>query len=140
MYHQKVNSNNISERRSKQLLPAFQRKKCRLTLGLFFAHFAMVCMGENQSGDFLTDAFIKCTMVILKEKKILCIYKIILKHQNTHGFELIQETFCKANCSTLFLELFFFYLKHLIGSFPRQRELNRLFTDFSTFLLNIFSL
>lgn len=58
MYHQKVNSNNISERRSKQLLPAFQRKKCRLTLGLVFAHFAMVCMGENQSGDFLTDAFI----------------------------------------------------------------------------------
>lgn len=122
MYHQKVSSNNICERRSKQLFLAFHRKKCRLTLALFFAHFAMVCMGENRAGDFLTHAFITVYNGDFERVKISLRLQNYLEAPKYTWFELIQETFCKANCSTLFLELFFFKAFNRIVSMATWTE------------------
>lgn len=116
-----------------------KEKKQIESRAIFLARFTTVSMGETEQQTFFHVPLLQRTMVTLKESRLLQAYKMIEKHQNTLGLSLLREHFVQANCSTLFLELIFFF-KHLIGQFPWQLELNRLFTDFSTFLLNIFSL
>lgn len=70
----------------------------------------MVCMGENKAGDFPIHAFITVHNGDFERKKNSLHLQNYFEAPKYTWFELIQETFCKANCSTLFLELFFFFL------------------------------
>lgn len=66
-------------------------------------------MGENRAGDFLTHAFITLYNGDFERKKKFFGLQNYFEAPKYTWFELIQEAFCKANCSTLFLELVFFF-------------------------------
>lgn len=71
------------------------RKKVQVDSSVIFFPFCHSLHGGNKAGDFPTHAFITVYNGDFEREKILCVYKIISKHQNTHALSLFRKHFVR---------------------------------------------